>query len=39
MINSSDLKDHAVVSHEEWLSARKAFLAEEKEFTRTRDEL
>ena len=30
---------HPVVSHEEWLSARTAFLAKEKEFTRLRDEL
>jgi len=28
-----------VVSHEEWLAARKDFLAKEKEFTRLRDEL
>jgi predicted dithiol-disulfide oxidoreductase (DUF899 family) len=28
-----------VVSHEEWLAARTAFLAKEKEFTRLRDEL
>jgi predicted dithiol-disulfide oxidoreductase (DUF899 family) len=33
------IKDHPVVSHEEWLSARAAFLAKEKEFTRLRDEL
>jgi len=31
--------DHAVVSHEDWLAARSAFLREEKEFTRRRDEL
>jgi predicted dithiol-disulfide oxidoreductase (DUF899 family) len=36
-INS--VKDHPVVSHEEWLSARTAFLVKEKEFTRLRDEL
>ena len=30
---------HKVVSSEEWLAARKAFLAKEKEFTRLRDEL
>jgi predicted dithiol-disulfide oxidoreductase (DUF899 family) len=30
---------HDVVSHEEWLVARKALLAQEKEFTRRRDEL
>lgn len=31
--------DHAIVSKEEWLRARTAFLAREKEFTRMRDEL
>jgi predicted dithiol-disulfide oxidoreductase (DUF899 family) len=31
--------DHAVASQEEWLEARKALLAEEKEFTRARDAL
>jgi predicted dithiol-disulfide oxidoreductase (DUF899 family) len=36
---SSSIKDHPVVSREEWLSARTAFLAKEKEFTRLRDEL
>ncbi len=36
---SSGIENHAVVSREEWLSARTAFLAEEKEFTRLRDEL
>jgi predicted dithiol-disulfide oxidoreductase (DUF899 family) len=30
---------HNVVSHAEWLVARKEFLAKEKEFTRLRDEL
>ena len=30
---------HKVVSREEWLAARKAFLAKEKEFTRLRDQL
>jgi len=30
---------HAVVSNEEWVEARKRFLAKEKEFTRLRDEL
>jgi hypothetical protein len=39
MNNSSGIKDHPVVSHEEWVSARTAFLAKEKEFTRLRDEL
>jgi predicted dithiol-disulfide oxidoreductase (DUF899 family) len=33
------IEDHPVVSHEEWLAARTAFLAKEKEFTRLRDEL
>ena len=36
---SRSIKAHPVVSHEEWLSARTAFLAKEKEFTRLRDEL
>ncbi len=36
---SNSIKTHPVVSHEEWLSARTAFLAKEKEFTRLRDEL
>jgi predicted dithiol-disulfide oxidoreductase (DUF899 family) len=31
--------DHAVATREEWLSARKALLTEEKEFTRARDAL
>jgi predicted dithiol-disulfide oxidoreductase (DUF899 family) len=41
MTNSSksSLKDHPVVSHDEWLAARIAFLAKEKEFTRLRDGL
>lgn len=30
---------HAVVSREDWLAARKALLAREKEFTRMRDEI
>jgi predicted dithiol-disulfide oxidoreductase (DUF899 family) len=33
------IEGHPVVSHEEWLAARTAFLAKEKEFTRLRDEL
>jgi predicted dithiol-disulfide oxidoreductase (DUF899 family) len=36
---SSRLKRPKVVSHKEWLAARTAFLAKEKEFTRLRDEL
>ena len=35
----SIVKGHVVVTHEEWLKARTAFLAREKEFTRLRDEL
>ena len=31
--------NHAVVSHEKWLTARTAFLAKEKEFNKLRDEL
>ena len=30
---------HKIVSHNEWLAARKALLAKEKEFTKTRDAL
>jgi predicted dithiol-disulfide oxidoreductase (DUF899 family) len=37
--DSSVIKDHPVVSHEEWLSARTAFLVKEKAFARLRDEL
>ncbi|HTS98482.1 MAG TPA: thioredoxin family protein [Streptosporangiaceae bacterium] len=33
------MDEHAVVSAQEWVSARKALLAKEKEFTRRRDEL
>jgi predicted dithiol-disulfide oxidoreductase (DUF899 family) len=33
------MQPHKVVSQEQWLAARKALLAKEKEFTRTRDEL
>src|SRR5438094_9539968 len=36
---ASGLTHHPVVSHEEWLAARTAFLAREKEFTRLRDQL
>src|SRR5690242_8714416 len=34
-----DIEDHPVVSRDEWLAARTAFLAKEKEFTRLRDAL
>jgi predicted dithiol-disulfide oxidoreductase (DUF899 family) len=33
------MDEHAVVSHEAWLEARKALLTEEKAFTRARDSL
>ena len=33
------LEDHKVVSHADWLSARKAFLIKEKEFTHLREDL
>lgn len=33
------VENHRVVSHEEWLAARTALLAKEKELTRLRDEL
>jgi hypothetical protein len=40
MTNTSNgIKEPPVVSHDEWLSARTALLAKEKEFTRLRDEL
>jgi len=37
--SAPELIQHKVVSHDEWLAARKLFLAKEKEFTRLRDEL
>lgn len=33
------VKNHRVVSHEEWIAARTALLAKEKELTRLRDQL
>ena len=33
------MTEHAVVPHDEWVEARKAFLAREKEFTRQREAL
>src|SRR5258708_7300640 len=33
------MPSHTIVSREEWLRARKAHLAKEKEFTRLRDQL
>ena len=31
------MEPHKIVSHDEWVAARKAHLAEEKAFTRARD--
>ncbi|HVZ85159.1 MAG TPA: thioredoxin family protein [Terracidiphilus sp.] len=36
---TTELKQPAIVSHDEWIEARMQFLAREKEFTRLRDEL
>src|SRR5688500_1648317 len=33
------MSDHKIVSHDEWLEARRAHLAKEKQLTRDRDEL
>jgi predicted dithiol-disulfide oxidoreductase (DUF899 family) len=33
------MQPHKIVSHDEWVAARKAHLADEKAFTRARDEL
>lgn len=33
------METHKIVSHDEWIAARKAYLAEEKAFTRARDAL
>jgi predicted dithiol-disulfide oxidoreductase (DUF899 family) len=35
----TNLTDHRIVSHEEWIAERKALLATEKEFNRLRDDL
>ena len=37
--DGSSITNHSVVSRDQWLAARTAFLAKEKEFTRLRDEL
>lgn len=37
--DSGPIAQHPVVSHQQWLAARIAFLAEEKAFSRARDEL
>jgi len=36
---ATDIKSPKVVSHNEWVDARKEFLKKEKEFTRQRDEI
>ena len=33
------MQSHKVVSHQDWLAARRQLLADEKEFTRLRDRL
>ena len=33
------MEPHKIVSHDEWIAARKAYLAAEKAFSKTRDEL
>jgi predicted dithiol-disulfide oxidoreductase (DUF899 family) len=33
------MEPHKIVSHDEWIAARRAYLAEEKAFTRARDTL
>ena len=33
------MENHRIVSHDEWIEARKQLLAKEKEFTRLRDQL
>ena len=37
--DSGPIREHVVVSHDEWLKARVAFLEQEKAFSRARDEL
>ncbi|MGZ4808534.1 MAG: DUF899 domain-containing protein [Thermoanaerobaculia bacterium] len=36
---TNGIENHPVVSHDDWLAARRAFLTKEKEFTRLRDDL
>jgi len=33
------MEPHKIVPHEQWIAARKAYLTEEKAFSRTRDAL
>jgi predicted dithiol-disulfide oxidoreductase (DUF899 family) len=37
--DSGPIRDHAVVSHDEWLKARVDLLSREKEFSKARDEM
>src|SRR5450432_250690 len=37
--DSGYITDHPVLPHEQWVAARTALLAQEKDFTRLRDEL
>jgi predicted dithiol-disulfide oxidoreductase (DUF899 family) len=37
--DSGPIRNHPVVSHDQWLKARVALLEQEKEFSRTRDDL
>ena len=37
--DSNPVDKHRVVSHEEWIAARTAFLAKEKELTQLRDQV
>lgn len=39
IVTSQGTKEHEVLSHEEWIAARKALLASEKKFTQLREEL
>jgi predicted dithiol-disulfide oxidoreductase (DUF899 family) len=39
LANSTEVREHEVVSAKEWSARRKEFLKKEKEFTRLRDEL
>jgi predicted dithiol-disulfide oxidoreductase (DUF899 family) len=36
---ATEVKNPTIVSHEDWIAARKEFLKKEKEFTRQRDEI
>jgi predicted dithiol-disulfide oxidoreductase (DUF899 family) len=36
---AKNMSEHQIVTHQQWLEARRRFLAKEKEFTRLRDQL